>query len=382
MKIIHLVLGKANPLRMNGVNKLVHEMATTQKELGIDVSLWGITENPIHDYPERNYKTVLFPSVFNKTNIDPSVKKAIFALTGNVVFHIHGSFIPEFYKISRLLVKSVIPYFYTPHGALAAAALQRRSWKKKWYFEFFEKKLILDAQAVIATGKSVFDNIDNLVDVQSKILIPNGQPKLQFHANKFGENEKLIFGYCGRIALEHKGLDLLLKGFKIFIDRGGKAELQIIGDGSEMSRLQGICRELELNDQVSFLGAKFGDEKFKLLSETNVFVHTSRMEGFPASVLEAAALGLPCLISKPTNMGHYIEKFKCGLVIKKNTPPFIADKMMKAQQLLENGALKQMSVNARNMVESEFDWKKICEKLISIYSKKETIVAKELVSSV
>ena len=66
MKIIHLVLGKANPLRMNGVNKLVHEMATTQQEMGYNVNLWGITENPIHDYPPRNYRTVLFPSLFQQ----------------------------------------------------------------------------------------------------------------------------------------------------------------------------------------------------------------------------------------------------------------------------------------------------------------------------
>ena len=376
MKIIHLVLGKANPLRMNGVNKLVHEMATTQKELGLDVTLWGITSNQKHDYPNRNFTTILFPSIFNKTRIDSTIKDAIDNLDKDVLIHIHGSFIPEFYLISRLLVERGISYVYTPHGALAPAALKRRNWKKKWYFEFFEKKLIEDAKAFIATGKSVYKNVDNLAMIQQKILIPNGQPNLDFQTNKLKRDQKLIFSFCGRIAIEHKGLDLLLNGFRIFLDQGGKAELQIIGDGSEMSSLKKIASDLNLLDHLKFHGAKYGNEKFKLLSQTNVFVHTSRMEGFPASVLEASALGLPCLISEDTNFGEYVEEFDCGLVIKNNTSPFIAKEMLKAQELLKNGKLEIMGANAKVMVESEFDWKKICLDLLTIYENKSEISIK------
>lgn len=75
MKIIHLVLGKANPNRMNGVNKLVHEMADMQATLGYNVSLWGITPELKHDYPDRHFNTILFQSVKNKTTIHSSIKK-------------------------------------------------------------------------------------------------------------------------------------------------------------------------------------------------------------------------------------------------------------------------------------------------------------------
>ena len=51
MEIIHLVLGKANPLRMNGVNKVVHELAEQQCASGLKASVWGITAQPVHDYP-------------------------------------------------------------------------------------------------------------------------------------------------------------------------------------------------------------------------------------------------------------------------------------------------------------------------------------------
>ena len=375
MKIIHLVLGKANPNRMNGVNKLVCEMATVQTALGADVTLWGITKKTIHDYPERNFKTVLFPSKFNKTKIDSSLINAIENLKEDTIFHLHGSFIPEFFLISRFLVKKQIPYIYTPHGALAPGALARRGWKKKWYFDLFEKKLIQDSQTVVATGKSVFDNLDKLVDLKKKVLIPNGQPKLSFQAKRFDTIDPLIFGYCGRIAFEHKGLDLLLQGFKKFIENSGNAELRIIGDGEELPKLKHMVTKLELDKHIKFYGALFGEEKFKLLAETNMFVHTSRMEGFPAAVLEASALGLPCLISKATNVGDYIKKYNCGIVCDPNTPEEIARSMEQASQLLKNGVLKTYSENAITMIENEFDWKIICKKLIKIYQGEQLVFA-------
>ena len=374
MKIIHLVLGKANPLRMNGVNKLVYEMATVQTELGYEVELWGITKNPIHNYPKRNFKTILFPSIINKTKIHDSIKLAVENIKESTIFHFHGSFIPEFYTISRLLAKRSIPYIYTPHGALAPAALERRNWKKKWYFEFFEKKLILGAQTVVATGKSVFENLDFLVGPISKKLIPNGQPKLDFSTYRFKKDQPLVFSFCGRIALEHKGLDLLLKGFRKFLDKGEIAQLWLIGDGDELPKLKKIANDLQLKKHVKFWGAKYGDEKFSLLSESNVFVHTSRMEGFPASVLEAAALGLPCLVSKQTNVDNYIMQYDCGWVVENNTPDEIANSMAKASQLLKQQGLKSLSDNAKKMIESEFDWKVICEKLMHVYEGGEILI--------
>ena len=62
MKIIHIVLGRANPNRMNGVNRVAHNLATAQVNKGSDVSVWGITAsaNLPDDELERSYKTKWF----------------------------------------------------------------------------------------------------------------------------------------------------------------------------------------------------------------------------------------------------------------------------------------------------------------------------------
>ncbi len=367
MRIIHLVLGKANPDRMNGVNKLVYEMATTQHEMGMNVTLWGITENPDHNYPDRNFRTELFKMISNKLTIHKSLKKAINKLSTDTVFHLHGSFIPEFFHIGKLLKEKNISYVYTPHGALAPAALKRSGWKKQIYFKLFEKHLLKNAACMIATGKSVYDNVDVLITPQKKVLIPNGQDLITPFGNS-EPKERMIFGFCGRIALEHKGLDLLLEGYSHFKKQGGNAELHLIGDGEEMPKFKEIARKLGVLEGLTLYGAQFGRDKFKLLSTFDVFVHTSRMEGFPAAVLEASAIGLPVMISRHTNIWDYIGKYKCGLLVEPNTPEEIGNQMIAFEKLYLANKLNPMSEGAKKMITQHFDWKAICSRLHDEYT--------------
>ena len=90
MQIIHLVLGKANPKRMNGVNKVVNQLATTQINLGQSTTVWGIANDLAHTYPERNFPTRLFQQKRNKT-LCANLKLAIKQLPKGVIFHIHGA---------------------------------------------------------------------------------------------------------------------------------------------------------------------------------------------------------------------------------------------------------------------------------------------------
>ncbi|MBP9055833.1 MAG: hypothetical protein KBF69_05580, partial [Saprospiraceae bacterium] len=105
MEIIHIVLGKANPDRMNGVNKVVFQLATKQAESGRKVTVWGITKDPIKNFPDRNFETVLFPLGSHAFAIDKSLKAAIIAHADKAVFHIHGSWVSTFWAVARTLKK-------------------------------------------------------------------------------------------------------------------------------------------------------------------------------------------------------------------------------------------------------------------------------------
>lgn len=370
MKIIHLVLGKANPERMNGVNKVAYQLATTQTELGFDVSLWGIANTLDKNYPDRNFKTQLFYQIKNKLTLDQDLIKAIQSISTDSVVHMHGAFIPEFYHVSRMLKKQNISYIYTPHGSLTEMAMTKNKMAKKIYFQFFESRLIQDAKRIQLLGINEFSFLDTLTTKANKCLIANGQDLkiIPMYPEQTTKKDNPVFGFCGRLAAFHKGLDLMLQGFQKYVLRGGEGTLELIGDGSDRADLEELADDLGIADRVIFHGKKFGKEKFDLLAKMDVFLHTSRMEGFPTAVLEAAALKKPTITSEATNINDFVKQYNCGFILEENTPEEIAEVMTTASQFFQENKLGEMGKDARRMVEEEFDWKKIANELIKVYA--------------
>lgn len=368
MKIIHIALGKANPERMNGVNKVVHQLASTQKELGYDVSVWGIANDLVPNYPARNFTTRLFQQHRNKM-LCPLLKKAINELSKDHVIHLHGAFILEFFQIARLLKSSAIDYLFTPHGSFAAAAMEKNKWVKKAYFHLLEKRLIKNAKVIQLLGVNELSHLKNMMNLANDQLIPNGinlanLPK-GLPTRKKGQ---LTFGFCGRLDTYHKGLDLMLKGFKQFLDNGGKATLALIGDGKDRPALEKLVLKLGIQDVVIFHGALFGLKKFQTINQFDVFLHTSRMEGFPMAVLEAAALSIPCITSEATNINAYIREYMAGIALPNNTPQCIAGAMRLMEDFYQQDHLLVHGDNARKMVANSFDWRNIAEQLVQAYA--------------
>lgn len=369
MQIIHLVLGKANPDRMNGVNKVAYQLALNQFRLGAAVCVWGIANSLEHNYPARPFPTSLFQQRRNKLALDPALRNAIDKLSADAVVHIHGAFIPEFYLVCRALKRRGIPWVYTPHGALTKAALNQSRWRKRIYFHLFEKYVIRHAAAVQLLGEQEFSFIDTLMDVPQKVLIPNGMDLQELPATvPRPANEVPVFTFCGRLDQYHKGLDFLLQAFVRLLESGQKARLELIGDGHDRPALERFVNEHGLNDHVVFYGARYGEEKYLLMARGDVFVHTSRMEGFPMAVLEAAALGMPCLTSAPTNINSFIERYGAGFPFGEPSVDAVLEVLQQACHAFEQGALPAMGESARRMVAEVFDWKRICRELLDLYA--------------
>lgn len=369
MKIIHVVLGKANPDRMNGVNKVAHLLAKTQFEMGHGVTVWGIANSLEHNYPERQYRTELFLRSANKMRLDAALVNAVKALPKTAVVHIHGAFITEFYLLTRLLRKRGIEYVFTPHGSFSEVAMRKGKWRKRLYFSLLEKTLVENAKAVQLLGDLEVNHLDKLAKIDHKVLIPNGMELAELPQNILKTPKpQLTFGFCGRLDIYYKGLDFMLRGFALFLKKGYPASLEIIGDGDDRAVLEALAVELGIQSNLVFFGAKYGEEKYRLMAQCDVFLHTSRSEGFPMAVLEAAALGLPCLTSEGTNINRYIRQFEAGFPMAGPlSPTTICEAMETAAVFYEEKKLRTLGENALRMVREAFDWRHICGKLLAVY---------------
>lgn len=103
----------------------------------------------------------------------------------------------------------------------------------------------------------------------------------------------------GRLTPE-KGFDLLLQAFAVVKEQFPHADLIIAGTGREEGELKRLCRSLWLGESVSFLGRL--DRPYAFFPGTTLFVLSSRYEGMPNALLEAAAAGLP-LVATPASGG-------------------------------------------------------------------------------
>lgn len=369
MRIIHVVLGKANPDRMNGVNKVVHYLALHQTRSGSQVEVWGITKTPDAITPARDYNLKLFLQTKSHFIISDVLKQEIEKLPKDVFVHFHGALIPEYFLISRALLRKGIPWAITPHSALNLIALKRRILVKKVYIALIERLILGQAKFVHAICTKEADEISHNFKVKHICIIPNGVDLIDSQLDEIGchQNDQFIVGYCGRLEKQQKGLDLLLDGFALYKKQGGIGRLAIIGDGKDRQELEETCQYYGIDSSVEFFGALFGDGKDKGIMKFDLFVHPSRWEGLPTAALEAAALGRPLLVSQETNLGEFITKWSCGMVLKTNESTQIANALKQFEMMKNSGATRNLGVNAIDMVKNEFNWHTIANQLIQAY---------------
>lgn len=365
MEIIHIVLGKANPDRLNGVNKVVYNMATEQTMAGKNIQVWGLTDNPVHNYPERNFKTVLFKASKFPFLIDSELKFAI-KNKSTAIFHLHGGWIPVFSSLAKYFKKNNIKFVLTPHGAYNEVAMKRSSFTKKIYFHLFEKSLLNSVEKVHSIGKSEVQGLQTISKSTSSFLMPYG---FQYNQNDTTsiKNEDFTIGFLGRLDTHTKGLDLLMEAFYQFQKEKSNSRLWIIGDGEGRTYIENFIKEKKLNNVVMW-GKKFGQEKDELISKMHVFAHPSRNEGLPTAVLEAAAAGVPTIVTQATNVAEYVSHFKAGIAIEDNDVTALLGAIQQLYVFYNTNQIASFTMGAKRMLEQVFSWPVLVEKYDELYN--------------
>ena len=366
MVIVHIVLGKANPERMNGVNKVVYNLAKNQVDLGRNIELWGITDQLEHNYGERNFKTRLFKKSKVPFTISNKLKKAIIEKE-DVVFHLHGGWIPDFWPIAKTLKKHGKKCILTPHGAYNQIAMKKSPFIKKIYFSLFEKSLLDSMDTIHCIGESEKIGLEEIYQNDKQALLPYGFDVVPNNNPVANNSKKFTIGFVGRIDVHTKGLDLLVKAFSAF-KIGKDVKLWIVGDSSELPHLQDVSSDLGITNDTVFFGSKFGDAKNRLLQEMDVFVHASRNEGLPTAVLEAASFGVPSIVTKATNVGDYIVKHNAGICINNESITELTEAFENLYLDWKNANMKNYSTGAKAMLDEEFSWKNLVGKYDLLYA--------------
>jgi len=121
---------------------------------------------------------------------------------------------------------------------------------------------------------------------------------------------------AGRLSHE-KGFDVLLKAMPRIRQAFPGAVATLVGEGPELPALQTLCRELNLESSVRFVGAQHNPYPF--LKHAELVILPSRTEAFPNVVLEAIALGTAVVATNCCNALTEISSCREHLRVAKDS---------------------------------------------------------------
>jgi glycosyltransferase involved in cell wall biosynthesis len=118
-----------------------------------------------------------------------------------------------------------------------------------------------------------------------------------------------------------RAVDVMIQALKL----EPRAYLSIIGDGPERERLHALVDELGLGDRVTFLG--WLEDIRPKLRKANVYISTSREDGFGLAVAEAMAEGLPVIATRVGGIPELVEQDHTGILVECGDVTAIAQTM-------------------------------------------------------
>lgn len=244
------------------------------------------------------------------------------------IVHAHGA---KAGLITRLALnygsKLDYPIVVSYHNEILPAS---RHVQKRRLRCLMEKRLVKDTSHFIAVSPSIKDElIQDIGCPEERVsFIPNGISMAELAPASLGvearertrsiwgwpqETDVFVVGTACRLTQE-KGMDILLRAAFQAVKVEPSLRFVIIGDGPLAEDIKEDVKTSGLHDYLRFLG--FCDDAWNLFPALDAFVLPSRTEGWPLSIMEAMALGLPVIATEVGGIPEMVESGKTGILIQ------------------------------------------------------------------
>lgn len=250
----------------------------------------------------------LIISIGESANFNMIITKFFFRINFPLIISIRNN--PnELYKNNRI-IKFLIKLFYNLKIVDKIITVSK------------ELQLILEKDYYIKRNKLV--TIYNGIDLK-KIQELN-EHKIQKYSDIFYDEKLVKFVTLGSL-MEKKAHGDLIKAYSIVKKAIPSSKLIIIGDGPFRNKLRMLINNLKLKNDVMLLGLQLNP--FKFLKASDIFIFTSKWEGFPNVLIEAMACGLPIISTNcKTGPKEILQANEYGFLVEVEDIEEIAKKMI------------------------------------------------------
>ena len=191
------------------------------------------------------------------------------------------------------------------------------------------------------------------------------KPEIMELAQKLKKEGMFTFLFVGRIVGD-KGINELCKAMA---QLSGFAPVRLFLVGPYEDDLDPISQQtketIEKNSAIEYVGEKYGDELLAYYAAADCFVFPSYREGFPNTVLEAGAMGLPSIVTDINGSREIIVEGENGFIV----PPRDEEALFQAMlEMVRNKKNREnMAGKARGMIASRYEQSFVQKCLMDFY---------------
>jgi glycosyltransferase involved in cell wall biosynthesis len=225
------------------------------------------------------------------------------------------------------------------------------------YFRKYASLVFSKANIVVCQGTNWKQLFESLVSEKKKsnfVVIPNWVDSSLYNLPRLSDsrnNHNIKLLYLGWITKD-KGVFDLIEAIKLIRLQVPNLKVIMCGDGDDRIELEDIIERQGLASYFTFRGWVKHEEKLELLANCDFFVLPSHAEGFPNSVLEAMASGLPIITTKVGAVEDLVNDTN-GILVDSHDVISLSSAIL---QLYENDGLRnELGLNAQKRVASNFD---------------------------
>ena len=196
-----------------------------------------------------------------------------------------------------------------------------------------ESKSYNKINKIICVSNDSKISVENLYpELKAKIeVIYNPIPKEEILKNSLKESniystEKVNLITVGRLN-KQKGYDILLKTHNELLKEGLDYNLYILGEGEERKKLEQYIKDNNIEKNTFLLG--FKRNPYPYIKEADIFISSSRYEGYPLVICEAICLEKPIIATKCTGPNEILEGGKYGLLAEVESIESLKENMKK-----------------------------------------------------
>ena len=362
MKVIHFI--PSIDRTSGGVGAY---MQLLSKELGKLCELHIVTSKSENPLPVENATLHYIPC-----NITAyfKMKKEWISLLNTIhpdIVHVNCCWLPCSAFTQKWAQQLGFKVILSPHGMLEPWIISRNYWTKKLpALLLYQKSAVANADHIHATARSEKENLLKLGYNNKIEIVANGIDVDSIVMKDNWERKKKIL-FLSRIHVK-KGIEFLLEATALLKEQLTDYTINIAGEGDYdyIVSLKNRAQELGIEKMVNFCGGVYGEMKWKLFRDADVFILPTYSENFGIVVGEALACGTPVITTKGTPWEE-LNTEHCGWWTEIGTDATF--NALKDFLSLSKDELMNMGNNGRKLIKNKYSAPIIAQNMFLLYKR-------------